>query len=554
MKMIPHEKVVFNTNSQEDKVMLLSGGGSGHEPLHCGFVGNGMLDVGVAGHVFASPSTRQILAGIRSKPSKAGTLIIVKNYTGDILHFGLALERAKALGYTNIEMVIVADDVSVGKTKNGLVGRRGLAGTTLVHKILGAKSLTGAHLKSLAKLGTDVVNNLVTIGASLDHCSIPGRGGEDTEEVEFLLSNEVEIGMGIHNEPGVKKVSPIPTIDHLISELLKYLLSTEDKERNYVPFKSDDEVVLLINNLGGVSNLELYAITHHVFEQLGKTYKIVPKRVYTGAFTTSLNGEGFSITLLNASNIEDENVIDLLDAPTDAVGWNSNFSAWTSTEDIFVDENVTLEEEVSSDFKVDSKKYVEILKTGLQAVLDKEPEITRYDTIAGDGDCGETLSNGANAIISGIDSGKLETTDLVKSVIQITELVEDSMGGTSGGLYSIFLSSFAQNLRNSSSNDLPLSLKVALKSLFQYTKARVGDRTLIDALDPFVNTLYDSKGDFGKAVQAAVDGANSTRTLEAKFGRASYVDQDELKKEGGLPDPGAIGLAALFEGFYKAYK
>lgn len=264
-------KTIFNSNSASDKVIVISGGGSGHEPSHAGFVGEGLLDVAIAGNIFASPSAKQILNGLRSIKSEKGYLLIVKNYTGDILHFGLAAERAKSLGM-NVELVIVADDVAVGRTKNGLVGRRGLAGTILVHKISGAKSLSGASLSDIAQVSQKVVNSMVTIAASLEHCSVPGRG---EGELELLKPNEFEIGMGIHNEPGIKKHSSIPTIGSLIEELLKYLLSQDDTERSYVSFDFNDEIVLLVNNLGGTSVLELYAIGDIVLQQLADNYLVV---------------------------------------------------------------------------------------------------------------------------------------------------------------------------------------------------------------------------------------------------------------------------------------
>ncbi|KAH3661821.1 hypothetical protein OGAPHI_005999 [Ogataea philodendri] len=574
---IESERVVINRHSKQDKVMVLSGGGSGHEPLHAGFVGEGCLDVGVAGFVFASPSTKQIYSGLKAKPSKKGTVIVVKNYTGDILHFGLAAERAKAEGYP-VELLIVGDDVSVGKTKNGMVGRRGLAGTALVHKITGAKAAKDSNKASLAevyKVGENVVANLVTIGASLDHCTIPGNRHHEEEESEdedeqkhLLKEDEIEVGMGIHNESGIKRVSPIPTIDTLVSDLLKYLLDKNDKERNYVDFDSSDEVVLLINNLGGTSNLELFAIQDTVVDLLASDYKIKPVRVYTGSYTTSLDGPGFSITLLNATKAGGKEILDLLDYPTAVPGWNSAYksSEWDDKPSSYIIEApATSDDSATSKVKFPQGTVKAVLESGCKKLLTKEPKITLYDTVAGDGDCGETLANGAHAILDLLASSNLEVSDGVKSLTQITDVVETAMGGTSGGLYSIFISALAKSLKEKELKDggyevtppiLATALKDALDSLYKYTRARVGDRTLIDALAPFVETFASTKGDLNKANKAAHEGAESTRKLKAKFGRASYVSEEEFKPfeaEGGLPDPGAIGLAALVDGFAEAY-
>lgn len=556
-------KVIYNGNSSPNKVVVVSGGGSGHEPTHAGFVGQGMLDVAVAGNIFASPSAKQILGGIKSIGSENGYLLIVKNYTGDILHFGLAAERAKALGL-KVELVIVADDVAVGKTKNGLVGRRGLAGTVLVHKIAGALSSTCGVLSQVAATAQKVVDNLVTIAASLEHCSVPGRV---EEELDILKQNEIEIGMGIHNEPGVKKYSSIPKIDDLVTELLGYLLSEEDEERDYVSFGAEDEVVLLINNLGGTSSLELNAIATLVIQKLASLYTISPVRIYIGEFTSSLNGQGFSITLLNATKAGGKDILDLLDAPTDAVGWVSNVSTYTGNSKSKIEDTNNVDEElinVKSTVTLNPGTFESVLRGGLEKLLTKEQQITRYDTVAGDGDCGETLAAGAHALLNALDQADIDLFNIVNALNKIATLVEENMGGTSGGIYSIFISALSQSYLNANQvkgafevnlDNLAESLKFALTSLFKYTRARSGDRTLVDVLEPFVDELNSTR-DLLLAKTAAVKGAEKTRKLKAKFGRASYVSEEEFKEfesEGGLPDPGAVGLAALIEGFVDSF-
>ncbi|ANB15800.1 Dak2p [Sugiyamaella lignohabitans] len=569
LKLIPSERVVYRT-SETPKVSLISGGGSGHEPTHAGFVGTGLLDAAVAGHIFASPSTKQISAGLKAvednngKGNK-GSLIIVKNYTGDVLHFGLVAERAKARG-SKVELVVVADDVSVGRTQGGLVGRRGLAGTVLVHKIAGAASQEGLELDEVAKIARSVIANTVTIAASLDHCSVPGRHFETN-----LNSNEIEIGMGIHNEPGMHKQSPIPSVEKLVCEsLLPLLVDQNDKERSFVGISASDDLVLMVNNLGSISNLEILYIADVTLQQLKKKYNIVPKRIAVGAYITAMNGPGFSLTLLNASraqkDISSANILNLFDQPAKASGWNqvAVSDEWKSFNVTNLEVPSPEETETnkhrhtkSSSVSADPDLFAEYLTSGIKQVLKEEPAITEYDTVAGDGDCGETLAAGGNAILAAIKGNDIRLDDGINALTDISDIVEDSMGGTSGGLYSIFLSALAQGvaLSNSEVLDRPtlaFASKHALERLYVYTKARVGGRTLIDALDPFVHALGDQSKTFAQAVQAAVDGANKTRQLEAKFGRASYVSREELKKfdsENGLPDPGAIGLAALLKGF-----
>lgn len=570
LKLLEEERVVFNAKPSPNKIAVLSGGGSGHEPLHAGFVGDNLLDVAVCGSVFASPAVKQIVAGLNTVPTEKGAIVIVKNYTGDILHFGLASERAKAANM-EVELLIVQDDVAVGRTKNGFVGRRGLAGTALVHKIVGGLAGTDDKIdvKGVAKLGQQVIESLVTIGASLDHVTIPGTSAannnddDDDEEKQLLGADEIEIGMGIHNEPGIKRVSPIPTVDQLVEQLLNYLLDPNDKERYYVDFEKDDEVVLLVNNLGSTSNLELYAIQSVVMDKLKSDWGIVPVRVLTGTFTTSLDGPGISITLMNVTKAGGKRILDLLDLPTNAPAWNSSFSSsdWSSRGDFIINELPQVSQ-VSSNIKFDPKTIDAIIRGGAKNIIEVEPKVTWYDTVAGDGDCGETLVAGVNGLVKALDDKSLNLTDAVKSLDEITDIVESTMGGTSGGLYSIFISSMntylkAQDDAGKYTLDVKVmakALEAGLKGLQRYTKAQVGDRTLMDALIPFVETLSET-GDIQKAVKSAHDGAENTRKYKAKFGRASYVGEDEFKqfeKEGGLPDPGAIGLAALLTGFVDA--
>jgi len=262
----PLVQAIILANHPKDKsVNLISGGGAGHEPAHAAYVGTNMLTAAVSGSIFASPSVSQIYNTIRQSGGAAGTLLIVKNYTGDVFNFNLAASKASAAG-KETEVVIIGDDVSVGREKSGKVGRRGLAGTVFVHKIAGAYARgEGASLEKVQALAQSVANNMVTVGASLDRVSVPGRSGE----ASFLKENELELGMGIHNEPGSRRISPVPDLEGLVDEMLGMLLNQDDKDRAYVKIGKEDEVVLMINNLGGTSVLELGGVAMEVFKQLG---------------------------------------------------------------------------------------------------------------------------------------------------------------------------------------------------------------------------------------------------------------------------------------------
>ncbi|KAF8253687.1 dihydroxyacetone kinase [Wilcoxina mikolae CBS 423.85] len=557
------EKVVYRPQTSTPKVTLLSGGGSGHEPAHAGYVGEGMLDAAVCGEIFASPTARQIAAGLAAIDSPKGTLVIVKNYTGDRLNFALAVERARAKG-RNIETVTVSDDVAVGREKGSLVGRRGLAGTVLVHKVAGAAAEKGLDLPSVMKIAQHVADNLATVGASLGRCSIPGRTTADDAE-DALRPDELEIGMGIHNEPGYKRVSPIPSHPALISELLSLILDTSDNDRGFLPRKSGDKVVLLVNNLGGVSNLELNVLVNETVHQLGENHGIVPARVFAGAFMTSLNAPGFSITLLalpSDAETKPETVLELLDAYTSAVGWGGslNSSAWTSTPPSPAASlsAASLSTESLPVIPTNAALASRILNAILTQVTLHEPSMTDYDTLVGDGDCGITLLSGSQALLS----RGISTSNLLQATLDIATIIETTMGGTSGALYGIFLSAFATGLANqggsSSFPAIAAAAKYALDTLQKYTPARVGDRTLMDALIPFVEAIYERREEGAEAaltmgVEAAEIGYRATKGMAARLGRASYVDAAAFEGD-GVPDPGALGVMAVVKGILEGVK
>lgn len=560
LTLVPGEKIIFR-NIDKGKVGLIAGGGTGHEPTHAGFVGKGGLSAAVCGEIFASPSTKQILNAIQLVAQNAsGVLLIVKNYTGDVLHFGLSAERARALGI-DCRVMTVTDDVAVGREKGGMVGRRALAGTVLVHKSVGAFSEKYSEkygIEGAERVAHIVNDHLVSINSSLDHCKVPGRKFE-TE----LNSKQMELGMGIHNEPGVHVLEPIPSTEELIEkQMLPKMLDPNDKDRHFVDFGKDDEVVLLVNNLGGVSNFIISAIASITVDLLKKHYGIEPVQVITGTVMTSFNGNGFGLTLLNASGAskqlnshfsEINSVLDLINAPTDAPGWPVTSvpgdKGPSFNEDLF-----TNEVKVKDAGAYDYEKFAEWMKAGANGVIEAEPHITSLDNKVGDGDCGYTLVAGVKGITDQLP--KLSRKSLSEATAQISDSIESSMGGTSGGLYSILISGFSHGLIQAcNGKDTQVTpelaakaFDIALETLYKYTKARPGASTMIDALEPFIKEFSASK-DFGKAVAAAEKGAKATAGKEAKFGRASYVGDSS-----NVEDPGAVGLVAFMKGVQSAYK
>lgn len=387
-------KIIYRRPSEQTaaQVSIISGGGSGHEPSFAGMVGPGMLSAAVAGTIFASPSAEQVRTGIMSRVDTGnGTLVVVMNYTGDILNFGMAVEKAKAAGL-GVEMVVVGDDVGVGRAQAGKVGRRGIAGTVLVLKIAGALAAKGASLKDVADMARLTASNIVSVGASLEHVHVPGR---EANAAEGLALGQVEIGMGIHNEPG--SGSGKMDLPEMVSTMLTQLLDTSDKDRAFLDVNSK-EVVLLVNNLGGVSVLEMGGITAEVVSQLDKKHSIRPVRIISGTFMTSLNGQGFSISLLN---VADSSMIELLDAPSEVTGWAAPIqtSTWANRSSATLTETSGAHQEIpSSDLKLDAASATTALTNALGKVIAAEPDVTRYDTVVGDGDCGIGLKRGAEGM------------------------------------------------------------------------------------------------------------------------------------------------------------
>ncbi|KAF3171246.1 hypothetical protein EYR41_009492 [Orbilia oligospora] len=538
--LIESHKVIYNRSGKTDKVLLISGGGSGHEPAHAGFVGNGMLDVAVAGDIFASPSAAQILVGLKAIKGTKGTLMIVKNYTGDKLNFGLAAQKARSEGQ-EVSVVFVNEDASLDA--ESLVGRRGLAGTVFVHKIAGAAASQGLGLSEVTRIAQKVADSVTTVGVSLDRCSVPGRGGQ-----EGLGGGELEYGMGIHNEPGVLRTN-LTDLSSTVSKVLSYLLSPSSP----VSFHKKDTIAVLINNLGGLSILELNVIAQEVLTQLSNVpQQFTISRKYIGSFMTSLDGPGFSITILK----HDDEVLGLLDEQTEVQAWPKQFTdkEYTPVESRITQYSPPNKPTYSPNphLIVPADLLTKISSSLLTKIQSEEPTITKYDTLVGDGDCGTTLLKGVTSINDAFKNGKVDTTDLSTTFESIAEIVESSMGGTSGAIYGIFLNAFVNNLRNSNDGEKSLqtilqkSLSNALQELCTFTLARKGHRTLMDTLIPFVET-FQQTGDLNKAVEEAGKGCAETKKMEAKLGRASYVSHEQVEKDGGVMDPGALGLKCILE-------
>ncbi|THV80922.1 Dak1-domain-containing protein [Aureobasidium pullulans] len=529
----PANKVVFLPSHSSQKVSVISGGGAGHEPAWCGYVGSGLLSAAVSGEVFASPSTKQIMAAVEKVPSDKGVILCITNYTGDNLHFGLAREKVAG------------------------------SGRKVVLKLCGAAAEEDYDFDTCFAIGESVNGHCVTIGSSLDYCHIPGR-----THYESLPANTLSVAQGIHNEAGLHE-KEIPPPDELIQELLRYLLDENDKDRAFVKFTPEDEVALLINNFGGLSNLELEALTSLTISHLKSDWNISPSRVYAQPFETSLNAPGFSISLLNISGVaretkmEEDTLYALLDRDTNAPAWPRN-----SYGQVRVDSptqtraSLAHHETVSFGPKLDVATLEGALRSACEAAVAAEPDITKWDIVMGDGDCGEAVEGMCKGVLSQLSSGLISRHNgaLLPILDEIESGVEE-IGGTLGAIISILLASWTSDLKNTYRADSSLkfdervagrSAGQALKNLQTYTPARVGGRTVMDTLIPFCETLSE-QGDLKAAVTEAVKGADKTEGMPAVYGRATYVG-DKISEKDVPRDPGAYAASVFLQGLWDGLK
>lgn len=502
----PHIKVVTRTDWDRSRVALVSGGGSGHEPSHAGFVGQGMLTAAVCGDVFASPSVDAVLAGILAVTGKPGCLLIVKNYTGDRLNFGLAAERARAFGL-KVSMVIVDDDIALPD----LPQARGVAGTLFVHKIAGAMAESGADLDTITAAATATIHGAVSIGMSLDTCTVPGSPKEDR-----ISAGKAELGLGIHGEAGIEQVD-FTGARSAMQRIAEKLL----------PHMGGGDHVALLNNLGGTTPLEMSILT----EELARSPLGARTRWIIGpaAMMTSLDMHGFSVSLLPV----DDARLTALKAPAAPHAWPGLAPLGDVTVKPLPDGLAPLQPVPSA-----HPARRALIDRCCQALVAIEADLNLLDAKSGDGDTGSTLAGAARALHAALD--RLPLADPTQLYRAIGVELSQTMGGSSGVLLAIFFA--AAGDASASGKSWIGALTAGLDRVMQVGGAAPGHRTMIDALAPALAALPQGVAAAAKAARA---GANATAHMtRAKAGRASYLAADKLK---GHNDPGAEGVARLFE-------
>ena len=564
-------KIVKKKEINPDKVSLISGGGSGHEPAHAGFVGKGMLDCAVCGDVFASPSQIQVYNAIKECATDKGVLLIIKNYSGDCMNFNNAADLAREEDGIKVDAVYVNDDIAV-KDSLYTVGRRGVAGTVFVHKIAGAAAEQGKSLEEVKAVANKVIANVRSFGFALSSCTPPAKG----TPIFDIGDDEIEFGVGIHGEPG-RKTEKLQTADDLAKRIVKDLI--ED-----LGLKKGEDVALLVNGFGATPLSELYLFNNSVSNALEKE-NIGIYKTLVGNYMTSLDMAGASVTVLRL----DDDFKALLSYPvsTPALTWGAAMSeqaayaveamnaiakalgvtpaAETAHKEAKAAAKTSKAAKKEAVYEVKGKPEVtETINTAaFVAIVDKMADIIIENEVPfcdadkmGDGDFGMSIAKGFRQLKK--EWATRDKADIGTFLGSCSEIIMEYCGGASGPIWGSafrYAGKAAAGKDVITLADLADIFQAANKGVYETGKksfgrgAVVGDKTLVDALKPCADALEKAAKDGKKlreglalGAEAAVKGAESTKTVVAKLGRAGTVGEKSI----GYPDAGAYGLGVIF--------
>lgn len=510
----PDTCVIMQRAPDPDRVSIISGGGSGHEPAHAGFVGKGMLTAAVCGALFASPCVDAILAAILATTGQAGCLLVVKNYTGDRLNFGLAAERARALG-RQVEVVIVGDDIALPDSTTP----RGVAGTILAHKLAGYGAAQGWTLARVTEFVRAAIPRMRTIGLALEDCNPyePGRGSR-------LAADQAELGLGIHGEPGAQRIA-LAGADDLMRR------AAETLEASLPTAMPDTRFAVVLNNLGCVPEVEM-ALLLHAFSHVPLARR-VSHVIGPAPLMTALDMNGFSLTLIEM----DETITAALEAPVQPRAWPGMAPLGQPA--------IVPMPDMPDAFPYPATHnpvVTDLLERGAKVLIANEAPLNELDGRIGDGDAGSTFAGAARDIIAVID--RLPMNEPHQLMTTIGNILTQHAGGSSGVLFAIMFSAAGR-----STQPWRQALRDGLAHMMECGGAKPGDRTMIDALHPALATLATG-GTLQQVAAAARKGADSTITMHsARAGRAAYVPSEYVRN---VPDPGAEAVARLLEGLARA--
>ena len=574
LEFVEKYKVVKKKDINDAKVSLISGGGSGHEPAHAGFVGKGMLDAAVCGDVFASPSQVQVYNAIKKCATDKGVLLIIKNYSGDCMNFNNAMADAQDDGI-KVDAVYVNDDIAV-KDSLYTVGRRGVAGTVLVHKCAGAAAEQGKELEEVKAVANKVIENVRSFGFAFTSCTVPAAGHPTFE----IGDDEMEFGVGIHGEPGRFREKIDYSTGTFCDDLSRRILTDLEED---LALKKGEDVVLLINGFGGTPLQELYILNNSVTKAL-KADGINIHRTIVGNFMTSIDMAGASISVLRVDN----ELKALIDYPvsTPALTWGAAMSeqAEAALEAVQAigralgyapvetahkaaakkaaandenEDNAVYEVEGTPKVgeTINTAAFVQIVDKMADVIIENEVPFCEADKM-GDGDFGMSIAKGFKQLKA--DWATRKKGDIGQFLVSCSEIIKEYCGGASGPIWgSAFKYAGKAMLGKKEVNlaDVALLFTEANRGVYETGKksfgkgAEIGDKTLVDALKPCAMALTKAAEE-GKTLQegldlgakAAHDGAEATKTHVATLGRAGTVGERSI----GYPDAGAHGLDVIF--------
>ena len=537
-----YDKSQLNSNN----VRLVCGGGSGHEPSHSGYVSKGMLTCAVCGDIFSSPSCKNIINAIEKIYSDNGVIVIVKNYSGDVINFSLACEIFKN-NNKKVDMIIVDDDISLVNLNNEIEEnsfnrRRGLCGTVLLYKILGDLAVQGYSFEELLNYGKNIVKSLYTVGVSLTTCIPPFT---HINSNELMKNDEFELGLGIHGEKGKERLK-YNNVNDVIKIIFEKCFNSNIKKESFDKMK---DVVFVVNNLGCLTLIEMNIIIKSLFDYVynlkDKQYNV--HRIIYGNIMTSLDMRAFSITImnLNENDFTDLNKNKILYSIDSKV---HRTCIWNIIKNPNEQYNKVLKNQILFDKKPETKeqnlnnKTYLLIKNLFTFLQSKQEELNTLDKKVGDGDIGTGMYNAIGKSLENLKYYDFEN-DFKNSIKNIGEDIGAGFGGTSGPLYMSFLIRASDFLENKFENN---KIENYLNSLFNGSemisrvgKAKVGDRTMLDYLIPMSKLLLNCKS-FDEVKKVFNENRNKlledVKKLQSKRGRSSYLDGQEV----GFDEPGCV--------------
>ncbi len=548
-------KIMIKKDLDKNKVSLISGGGSGHEPAHAGFIGKGMLDAAVCGDVFASPSQIQVYEAIKETASDRGTLLIIKNYSGDMMNFKnaahLASEDEIAVKYVKVD-----DDIAVNDSLY-TVGRRGVAGTVFVHKMAGAKAEQGASLDEVTRVAQKCADNVRSLGFALTSCTVPAKGTPTFD----ISDNELEFGAGIHGEPGIRREEMSSS-----SELASRIVNSICESLNV---KAGDELAILVNGFGATPLQELYLFNHDVRKQL-ETYNVSIERTFVGNYMTSIDMAGASLSILKL----DDELKALLAEQAKTPAFNvdgpvskTSYSQFAQTDHVTSEVSYTVETDCSysqiKNERLTLENMIYLVDKMSEVIIENEVPFCELDSHAGDGDFGMSVAKGFKELKKVWHEILAQKELNISSFLdQVSLVIMENCGGASGPIWGSAFRGASKAV--SGKDDLTVAdfttMLVHAVTAIQQTGERsfgrgavVGDKTLIDALVPCVDS-WEAHQDktfmecFDLGAKAAVLGAEKTKEISARMGRAGTVGDRSI----GHPDAGAHGLGVIFTALSEA--